>query len=131
MIKLLLLFLKFPPEVLAKLSSIQKNINDFLKGKIERDVPPSVLSCEKLYDVVLRQSMKCKKKKLEELMAKYEAYFSNHNLPPCGPPLDFPPPPPPPATRACDWFLHFIQFVQFKLVIWCCLIDLWNCFISF
>jgi len=47
-----------------------------LKGKTERDVPPSVLLCEKLYDVVLRQSMnakKKKKKKLEELMAKYEA----------------------------------------------------------
>jgi len=61
-IKLLLLFLKFPPEVLAKLSSIQKNINDFLRGKTERDVPLSILSCEKLYDVVLRQIMKCKKK---------------------------------------------------------------------
>jgi len=65
-------------------------------------------------------------------MAKYEAYFSNHNLPPCRPPLDFPRPPPPPTTGACEWFLHFIKFVfQFKLVIWCCLIELWNCFISF
>jgi hypothetical protein len=34
-----------------------------LKGKTERDVPPSVLLCEKLYDVVLRQSMNAKKKK--------------------------------------------------------------------
>jgi len=43
----------------------KKNINDFLKGKTERNVPPSVLLYKKLYDVVLRQSMNAKKKKKE------------------------------------------------------------------
>jgi hypothetical protein len=42
-----------PPEVLAKLLSIQKNRKDFLKGKAKRDVAPLLLSGEELYDVSL------------------------------------------------------------------------------
>jgi len=40
------------PEVLAKLSWIKKNINDFLKGKDKRDVASSILSSKKMHDEV-------------------------------------------------------------------------------
>ena len=45
-------------------------------------------------------------KKLEEIMAKYEAYFLSHYSSPYGPLWDFHLHLPPPTTRACNWFVY-------------------------
>lgn len=38
----------------------------------------------------------------------------------------------PPPIYIYIWFLHYIKFIlQFKLVVWCFLMPLWNCFIAF
>jgi len=45
-------------------------------------------------------------KKLEEIMAKYEAYFSSHYSSPYGPLQEFHLPLSPPPSRACNWFVY-------------------------
>jgi hypothetical protein len=71
-------------------------------------------------------------------MEKYEAYFSNHYLSPL---RTFPRLSSPFTYNwslqliclyICNCFLCYIRFfLQFKLVFFCCLMLLWNCFIVF
>jgi hypothetical protein len=49
-------FFKLPPVFLTNKSQIQKEQKNFFIGKVEKDVAPSHLLGEELYDIVLEYS---------------------------------------------------------------------------